>query len=75
VRQTLCEITKSKEIKMRTVIAIKDMSAGNSETGEAWQETKIFQSDEPIENILKWAMDSYDTHSRKRITITVPKED
>ena len=51
------------------------MSAGNSETGEAWQETKIFQSDEPIENILKWAMDSYDTHSRKRITITVPKED
>ena len=60
---------------MRTVIAIKDMSAGNSETGEAWQETKIFNSDEPIENILKWAFCKYDGYSRKRVTITVPKED
>ena len=58
---------------MRTVVAIKDMSAGNAETGEAWQETKIFQSDEPIENILKWAeVSEYDGYSRKRITITVP---
>ena len=63
---------------MRTVVAIRDMSAGNAETGDAWQETKIFKSDEPIENILKWAMNEHDTYtgySRKRITITVPQEE
>lgn len=65
---------QKKESNIRTVIAIKDMSAGNEVTGESWQETKIFKSDEPIENILQWAMDSYNTYSRKRITITVPRE-
>jgi hypothetical protein len=64
---------------IRTVIAIKDMSAGNSETGEAWQETKIFSRDQPIEDILAWAMSDCDyrmnMYTRKRITITVPHQE
>ncbi len=59
----------------KTVVVIKDMSAGNAEIGESWQETKIFNSDQPISNILEWAVDRHDSHSRKRITITVPRED
>lgn len=61
------------------VVAIKDMSAGNESVGEMWKETKIFNSDEPIDNILKWAMAEYDYekgfNTRKQIIITVPKED
>lgn len=56
------------------VVAIKDMSAGNAETGDAWQETLILDSSDPISKILDWAMDKYEKHSRKRITITVPRE-
>jgi hypothetical protein len=54
------------------VVAIKDMSSGNDSVGEMWQETKIFDSKEPIEKILEWAMYRNDTCTRKRITITVP---
>lgn len=56
------------------VVVTKDMSAGNAETGEAWQETMIFDEDEPISNILKWAFPDLkcDGYSRKRVTITVP---
>jgi hypothetical protein len=60
---------------MRRVVVIKEMSAGNDTVGDMWKETKIFNSDEPIENILTWAMDKSDEYSRKQITITVPKED
>ena len=56
----------------KQVIVIRDMSAGNDSVGEMWQETKIFNSDQPISDILEWAMDKYDTYTRKRITITVP---
>lgn len=59
---------------MRKVVVIRDMSAGNDSVGDMWKETKIFNSDEPIENILKWALDDSDEYSRKQITITVPKE-
>jgi predicted transposase YbfD/YdcC len=58
------------------IVAIKDMSVGNDSVGEMWQETKIFDSSEPIENVLKWVQDEHEirdeTHTRKRITITVP---
>jgi hypothetical protein len=56
------------------VVAIKEMSGGNETVGEMWQETKIFKSSEPIENILKWAMGEHDKYSRKQITITVPHD-
>lgn len=57
----------------QTVVAIRDMSVSDGTIGEAWQETKIFGSHEPIENILKWAMKDSETFSKKRITITVPR--
>ena len=37
------------------VIAIKKMSAGNAVVGEMWEEAKVFDSKEPLENVLKWA--------------------
>lgn len=57
------------------IVVIKDMSAGNAETGEAWQETKIFDSGDSIQDILDWAIgdDLSKVHySRKRIQLTVP---
>jgi len=60
--------------KNKRVVVIRDMSAGNESVGDMWQETKIFNSNQPISDILEWAMDETDGYSRKRITITVPKE-
>ena len=56
----------------KQVVVIRDMSAGNDSVGEMWQETKIFNSDQPISDILEWVMNENDTYTRKRITITVP---
>lgn len=49
------------------IVAIKDMSAGNAEVGEMWQETKIFDGSTPVEEILAWA-----ETPRKKVTLTVP---
>jgi len=61
---------------MKQVIAIKEMSAGNETVGEMWKETKIFNADEPIDNIIKWAQDESEyeeqMYTRKNIVITVP---
>ncbi len=57
------------------VIAILDRSAGNAETGEAWQETAIFPVTAQIEDVLRWAIRrtgsyQYDNfHSRLQLTI------
>ena len=62
---------------MSEYVVIRDMSAGNAETGDAWQETKIFSWDTPISEVMKWAMGDDHTngsYSRKRITITRPHE-
>ena len=53
-------------------VAIKDMSTGNAETGEAWQETKIFSEDATLKEVMEWVMDKHDTYSRKRVVITKP---
>jgi hypothetical protein len=60
------------------VVAIRDMSAGNETTGEAWQETKIFDGEIPVKEIIRWAA-SYGPGDgqvwpklTKRLTITVP---
>jgi len=54
------------------VVAIKDMAAGNEVTGESWQETKIFDINDPISKIIDWAVPKGDDYSRKRITLTLP---
>ena len=63
-------------------VVIRDMSAGNAETGEAWQETKIFDGDATLDEVMLWANpQAYyqgERHIRlpefstKRITITKP---
>jgi len=55
------------------IVAIKDMSAGNETIGEMWQETKVFDGGQPISDIIEWAKGNDKvSHTRKRITITVP---
>jgi len=60
-------------------VVIRDMSAGNEETGEAWQETKIFDENATLKEVMDWANEGYDgtqhDYSRKRITITKPHTD
>ena len=49
------------------VVAIKDMSAGNAEVGEMWQETKIFNHNARLIDVLRWVNDR-----RKRVQLTIP---
>jgi hypothetical protein len=49
------------------IVAIKDMSAGNEEVGEMWQETKIFDGDTSIKDVMAWV-----GTRQKRVVLTVP---
>ena len=60
---------------MEQYVVIIDRSAGNETVGEMWQETKIFPGTATLDEVMKWAMDEYDTYSRRRITITKPHTD
>ena len=48
------------------IVAIKDMSAGNESVGEMWQETKIFDGDTPLKDVMAWA------GRNKRVQLTLP---
>lgn len=37
------------------VVAILNQSAGNSEVGDMWQETKIFESTDSLNDVILWA--------------------
>lgn len=52
------------------IVAIKEDSAGNNRVGNMWKETKIFDGDTPIKEVMKWA-----GSRSKNITITVPEND
>lgn len=39
------------------VIAIKEMSAGNESVGNMWLETKQFDKNVSVDDIIKWASD------------------
>lgn len=41
------------------VIAILDKSTGNETVGEMWKETRSFDADTPVIEILKWATGYY----------------
>jgi hypothetical protein len=45
------------EINKVKIVAILDMSSGNESVGEMWSETKVVDSDTPIKDILRWAVD------------------
>jgi len=53
------------------IIAIKHCSAGNTTVGDMWRETKIFDPDTPVSEIIKWASDGYlvPLHSHLEITV------
>ena len=51
------------------IVAIKDEVDGNESVGTMWQETKIFDSDTPLIEVMKWA-GSY----RRRIVLTIPED-
>ena len=60
------------------VVAIRDMSAGNESVGEMWQETKVFCSNDKLEDVLKWGHGK-DVEgglgrepTKRRITLTIP---
>ncbi len=64
----------------RQYVIIRDMSDGNSETGEAWQETRIYEGKCTLDQVMEWALaGSYATgtykdysYSKKRVQITLP---
>ena len=51
------------------IVAIKDESAGNESVGDMWQETKIFDSDATLIDVMKW-VGSY----RKKVVLTIPDD-
>ena len=58
---------------MENYVVIRDMSAGNESVGDMWQETKIFDKEATLEEVMNWAEGGAQTkYSRKRITITKP---
>jgi len=52
------------------IVAIKDMSAGNETVGEAWQETKIFDSNDSILQVMHWVQST-----KKKVTLSIPEDD
>ena len=42
------------EVQSMKIIAIKDMANGNESVGTMWKETKIFNHDTPLLEVLEW---------------------
>jgi len=51
------------------IVAIKDEVDGNESVGTMWQETKIFDSDTPIIEVMKWS-----ASHRRKIVLTIPDD-
>lgn len=49
------------------IVAIKDEADGNDSVGTMWQESKIFDSDTPLIEVMKW-VGSY----RRKVVLTIP---
>ena len=66
------------------VVAILDKSAGNETTGEAWQETALFDDTATIADVLNWAVRRHNSimnadeigrsRFRGRLQITIAQE-
>lgn len=54
----------------QVAIVIMDKSVGNESVGEMWKETKVFNLEDPISKIFKWADISDNEHSKRNIVIT-----
>lgn len=52
------------------IVAIKERSAGNDRVGEMWKETKVFDSEDALADVMDWV------GSRQvNVTLTVPEND
>jgi hypothetical protein len=41
----------------KRVVATKERSAGNDSVGDMWIETKVFNKDDNLEDVISWASD------------------
>jgi hypothetical protein len=51
------------------IIAIKDMSAGNESVGDMWKETKIFNENSKLIDVMLWV------GTNTNVVLTVPDDD
>ena len=49
------------------IVAIKNMSAGNDTVGDMWQETKIFEGTDTLEQVMAWVK-----NQKKTVFLTGP---
>jgi len=55
------------------IVAIKEKSAGNETVGDKWLETKIFDENTPINEIIKWSQNGFMRPAcGGKLIITVP---
>ena len=52
------------------IVVIKEMSAGNESVGEMWKETRIFDANDSLLEVMKWVKGT-----KINVTITVPEND
>lgn len=59
------------------VIAILELSAGNETVGEMWKETKIFDENTHVKEIINWAKPEHSKNLRlkKNLILTEADED
>jgi hypothetical protein len=51
------------------IIAIKDMSTGNESVGDMWKETKIFNENSKLIDVMLWV------GTNTNVVLTVPDDD
>jgi hypothetical protein len=61
---------------MNTYVIIRDHSEGNESVGDMWKETKIFNGDATLDEVMAWGMhgekERDNNYSKQQITITKP---
>jgi len=60
------------------IVAMLTRSAGNSEVGSMWTETKIYSKDAAIEEVIRWALDKTSclgSTIKETLTLQIAQED
>lgn len=60
------------------VIALLTRSDGNPEVGSMWQDTKIFNPEDKIEDVIEWAIKQTNCTGqsiKERLTLQLAQED
>jgi len=56
------------------IIAIKERAAGNEYAGSVWFETKTFDGESRLKDIIKWAGEHPIRQSGGRLYLTLPQD-